>query len=81
MGLGSKPQYKEQVFGVFKRLSHKRNYNGNGIGLAICQRVVERYGGRIWLESEPGRGTTFYFTVAGRGPGADIPAAVHSSGG
>jgi light-regulated signal transduction histidine kinase (bacteriophytochrome) len=65
-GIGIDPQYKDRIFGLFKRLSNDRTYSGTGIGLAICQRVVERYGGGIWVESEPGKGATFYFTVPRR---------------
>lgn len=61
-GLGIDPEYHKKVFGVFKRL-HGKDVPGTGIGLAICQRVVERYGGRIWVESRTGQGATFYFTL------------------
>jgi PAS domain S-box-containing protein len=62
-GIGIDPQYKEVIFGVFKRLHRDQKYSGTGIGLAICQRVLARYGGRIWVESESGKGATFYFTI------------------
>jgi signal transduction histidine kinase len=63
-GIGIEPQFSEQVFGLFKRLHTRDEYPGSGIGLAICQRLVEKYGGRIWLDhSEPGRGSTFCFAV------------------
>lgn len=65
-GIGIAPQFHDQVFGIFKRL-HARNskYEGTGIGLALCQRIVERYGGRIWLESALDQGSVFYFTLPG----------------
>jgi PAS domain S-box-containing protein len=62
-GIGIDPQYKERIFGLFKRLHSSDEYSGTGIGLAICQRIVDRYQGRIWVESEPGRGSTFRFKL------------------
>lgn len=61
-GIGIDPKYHEQIFGVFKRL-HGREFPGTGIGLAICKRIVEQSGGRIWVDSEPGKGATFRFSV------------------
>jgi PAS domain S-box-containing protein len=61
-GIGIEPQYTKQIFGVFKRL-HGAEYEGTGIGLAVCQRIVERTGGKIWLESQAGEGSTFHFTL------------------
>jgi len=62
-GIGIDAQYKEQIFGVFKRLHTPAEFPGTGIGLAICQRIVETRGGRLWVESAPGQGSTFFFTL------------------
>jgi light-regulated signal transduction histidine kinase (bacteriophytochrome) len=63
-GIGIEPEFTDSIFGLFKRLHTRDQYPGSGIGLAICQRIVERYGGRIWLEkSVPGEGSTFCFSV------------------
>lgn len=63
-GIGIAPKDQERIFAIFKRLHTQEAYSGSGIGLAICKRIVERHGGRLWVESAPGEGATFYFQLA-----------------
>lgn len=62
-GIGIDPRFHDKIFGIFKRLHTRTEYSGTGIGLAICKRIVDRLEGKLWIESEAGQGSTFYFTV------------------
>jgi len=63
-GIGINPEQQEEIFEVFQRGHSRSEGNGTGIGLALCERIIERHGGDIWVESEPGEGSTFSFTLS-----------------
>ncbi len=65
-GIGIDPAYKDKLFNMFSRLHSQQEYEGTGIGLALVKRIVERHGGEVWFDSEPGKGSTFYFTIPGK---------------
>ena len=81
-GIGFEMRFADEIFGMFKRLPNAEGYEGSGVGLALCKAVIQRYHGQIWVESEPGKGSTFFFTLPKAGEHHDTlhkPAVAEQS--